>query len=166
MTFTRILLTVALALGLAACGSKGKFRNYDGPEVTQIQVHKSARKLYLLHKTEVLKEYDVGLGFNPMGHKQFEGDGKTPEGLYFITYHNPRSRYYLSVGVSYPNERDVAFAEQQGKMPGGDIMIHGRSGYKGRNQGDWTAGCIAITDEEMEEVYSMLRRDTPIYILK
>lgn len=165
MSFTRIFLMVALALGLAACGG-GKFRNYDGPEVTQIQVHKSARKLYLLHHTEVLQEYDVSLGFNPVGHKQFEGDGKTPEGLYFITYHNPRSRYYLSVGLSYPNQQDVAFAETQAKLPGGDIMIHGRNGFQGRNTGDWTAGCIAVTDDEMEEIYSMLRRDTPIYIMR
>lgn len=155
---------VALALGLAACGS-GKFRNYNGPEVTQIQVHKGARKLYLLHNTEVLEEYDVSLGSSPVGHKQFEGDGKTPEGLYFITYHNPRSRYYLSVGVSYPNQNDVDYAVSQGKLPGGDIMIHGRNGYKGRNNGDWTAGCIAVTDDDMEEIYSMLRRATPIYIM-
>ncbi|WP_149141751.1 L,D-transpeptidase family protein [Gemmobacter caeruleus] len=165
MTFLRILILVTLAFGLAACGGGGKFRSYHGPAVTAIQVHKADRKMYLLHNDKVLKQYDISLGFAPVGHKQFEGDGKTPEGAYYISYHNPKSRYHLSVGISYPNQNDVAFAEAQGKSPGGDIMIHGRSRYKGINKGDWTAGCIAITDSEMEEVYSMLRQYTPIYIL-
>ena len=164
MSFTRMLLVVALAFGLAACGHN-KFRTYNGPSVTSIQVHKGARKMYLLHGSDVLEEYDISLGFQPLGHKQFEGDGKTPEGAYFISHHNPKSRYDLSVGVSYPNEKDVAFAQAQGKSPGGDIMIHGRSNYKGTNIGDWTAGCIAVTDSEMEEIYAMVRRNTPIFIL-
>ncbi|GGO33628.1 hypothetical protein GCM10010991_23290 [Gemmobacter aquaticus] len=163
MKFIRILLMLTLAVGIAACGNS-KFRKYNGPEVTQIQVHKADRKMYLIHKTEVLKEYDISLGFNPVGHKQFEGDGKTPEGLYFISHHNPRSRYHLSVGISYPNENDLTYALEQGKDPGGDIMIHGRTNYDSRHKGDWTAGCIAIEDDDMEEVYSMLRKNTPIYI--
>ena len=101
MKFIRILLMLTLALGIAACGNS-KFRKYNGPEVTQIQVHKADRKMYLIHKTEVLKEYDISLGFNPVGHKQFEGDGKTPEGLYFISHHNPRSRYHLRSGSLIP----------------------------------------------------------------
>lgn len=165
MTILRVLLALVLAFGITACGQKGKFRTYNGPSVTSIQVHKAARKMYLLHNSEVLEEYDVALGFAPVGHKQFEGDGKTPEGTYFINRHNPKSRFHLSVGISYPNPQDKAFAEAQGKSPGGDIMIHGRSDYKGRNKGDWTAGCIAVTDKEMEEVYSMVRRKTPVYIL-
>ena len=165
MTILRVLLALVLAFGITACGQKGKFRTYNGPSVTSIQVHKAARKMYLLHNSEVLEEYDVALGFAPIGHKQFEGDGKTPEGTYFINRHNPKSRFHLSVGISYPNPQDKAFAEAQGKSPGGDIMIHGRSDYKGRNKGDWTAGCIAVTDKEMEEVYSMVRRKTPVYIL-
>lgn len=165
MVLIRILLAFALVLGLSACGGGGKFRTYRGPEVTSIQVHKADRKMYLLHNSKVLKEYDISLGFQPVGHKQFEGDGKTPEGVYFISHHNPRSRYHLSVGVSYPNEADRAFASTMGKSPGGDIMIHGRSRYKGQNKGDWTAGCIAVRDREMEEIYSMLRRQTPILIL-
>lgn len=165
MTILRVLLALVLAFGITACGQKGKFRTYNGPSVTSIQVHKAARKMYLLHNSEVLEEYDVALGFAPVGHKQFEGDGKTPEGTYFINRHNPKSRFHLSVGISYPNPQDKAFAEAQGKSPGGDIMIHGRSDYKGRNKGDWTAGCIAVTDKEMEEVYSMVRRRTPVYIL-
>lgn len=164
MILTRILLSLALALGLSACGSS-KFRHYDGPEVTSIQVHKADRKMYLLHNGEVLEDYDISLGFAPQGHKQFEGDGKTPEGTYFISHHNPRSRYHLSLGISYPNEMDAALAAEQGKEPGGDIMIHGRSRYKGRNKGDWTAGCIAVRDREIEEIYAMVKARTPIHIL-
>lgn len=164
MRFVRLLMIMALALGLAACGDN-KFRTYRGPDVTSIQVHKEARKMYLLHNDRVLKQYDIGLGFQPVGHKQFEGDGKTPEGVYFISHHNPASRYHLSLGVSYPNAADTAFAFAQQKDPGGDIMIHGRSNYRGTNKGDWTAGCIAVTDDEVEEIYAMVRRNTPIYIL-
>ena len=99
MTILRVLLALVLAFGITACGQKGKFRTYNGPSVTSIQVHKAARKMYLLHNSEVLEEYDVALGFAPVGHKQFEGDGKTPEGTYFINRHNPKSRFHLSVGI-------------------------------------------------------------------
>jgi murein L,D-transpeptidase YafK len=106
----------------------------------------------------------VGLGGNPIGPKQFEGDQKTPEGAYLIDRQNPNSNYHLSIGISYPNQRDVEFAESQGKNPGGDIFIHGRARKnKGRGK-DWTAGCIAVKDGEMEEIYSMVRVGTPIYI--
>lgn len=104
----RTVLMLILAVGLSACG--GKFRTYNGPEVTSIQVHKADRKMYLLHHNRVLKSYDISLGFAPEGHKQFEGDGKTPEGTYYITHKNPKSAFHLSLGVSYPNEADVAFA--------------------------------------------------------
>ncbi len=163
MTLIRILLALTIALGLSACSTK--FRGYNGPAVTSIQVHKGDRKMYLLHNEKVLKTYKISLGFAPDGHKQFEGDGKTPVGTYHITHHNPKSRYHLSLGISYPNEMDRAYAESLGKSPGGDIMIHGRSRYKGTNKGDWTAGCIAVKDAEIEEVYAMIQRRTPIHIL-
>ena len=166
MTIVRIIFVLLFALGLAACGKEeGKFRSYRGEAVTSIQVHKGARKMYLLHNSKVLETYDIALGFTPVGHKQFEGDGKTPEGTYFIDRHNPKSRFHLSLGISYPNVRDRAFAASQGKSPGGDIMIHGRSEYKGRNKGDWTAGCIAVTDRQIEVIYSMVKPGTPIHIL-
>lgn len=168
MAIVRIFALLALVLGLAACGQDpdgAKFRKYHGPEVTSIQVHKGARKMYLLHNGEVLKDYDISLGFTPRGHKRFEGDGKTPEGTYFITHHNPKSRYHLSMGISYPNPQDRAQAAAAGKSPGGDIMIHGRTNYRGRNKGDWTAGCIAVEDDEIEEIYAMVQRNTTIHIL-
>jgi murein L,D-transpeptidase YafK len=162
MRIFRFLLVVAVAFGLAACGSK--FRNYNGPEVTSVQVHKADRKMYLLHNEKVLKEYKIALGFAPVGHKQVEGDGRTPEGTYYITHKNPRSNYHLSLGVSYPNAQDRAYAASIGKPPGGDIFIHGGPNEKVRKS-DWTAGCIAVTDGQMEIIYSMIEPGTPIHIL-
>ena len=163
MGFLRVLLLVVLGLGLSACGSS-KFKTYNGPEVTEIQVSKSDRKMYLLHNDEVLKTYKIGLGFNPVGHKQFEGDGKTPEGTYYISHRNPKSEFHLSVGISYPNEADRAFASTTGKPPGGDIFIHGGPNRKVTKR-DWTAGCIAVTDRQMEQIYAMVKPGTPIHIL-
>ena len=163
MQFLRLLLALVLALGLAACGDS-KFRRYNGPEVSQVQVHKAERKLYLLHGDKVLKSFDIGLGFVPQGHKQFEGDGKTPEGLYYISHKNPDSNYHLSLRVSYPNDADRAFAAAAGKPPGGDIFIHG--GPNDRVSGrDWTFGCVAVSDREIEVIYSMIKPGRPIYIL-
>ncbi|NPD15406.1 L,D-transpeptidase family protein [Xinfangfangia sp. D13-10-4-6] len=161
----RFLLILVLALGLAACGKKDtKFRTYKGPEVTSVQIQKGARKMYLLHNERVLKSYDIGLGFTPEGHKQFEGDGKTPEGTYYMTYKNPKSSYHLSLYINYPNVVDREYASSQNRKPGGEIFIHG--GPKRPVQvRDWTEGCIAVTDREIEEVYSMVNLGTPVHIL-
>jgi murein L,D-transpeptidase YafK len=156
-----LVILVAAMLALAGCGSK--FKTYNGPEVTQIYVQKSARRMYLLHGNSVLKAYDIDLGTAPAGHKQFEGDGKTPEGGYFIDRRNPNSRYYLSLGISYPNEADRAFAAAAGRSPGGDIFIHGRNKASG-GRDDWTVGCIAVKDREIEDIYAMVRDGTPIFI--
>ncbi len=153
--------TGALA-ALAGCG--GKFRTYDGPEVTRVIVFKAERKMHLMHGNKALKTYKIGLGGNPVGDKKYEGDQRTPEGAYLIDRRNPNSSYHLSLGISYPNQEDVEEAAALGKKPGGDIFIHGRARKnKGRGK-DWTAGCIAVKDSEMEEVYSMVRVGTPIFI--
>lgn len=162
MKIFRILVVLALAMGLSACNSK--FRTYRGPAVTSVQVHKADRKMYLLHYDKVLKDYPVALGFVPTGHKQFEGDGKTPEGTYFISHRNPESQYHLSLGISYPNDADRAFAAAVEKPPGGDIFIHGGP-TREPNRVDWTAGCIAVTDRQIEVIYSMVKPGTPIHIL-
>lgn len=165
---TRRTVTFSLLALLAACGApKSKFKTYDGPPVTQVVVNKGERRMYLLNGRTVLKAYDVGLGNEPYGHKQFEGDGKTPEGVYFIDRFNPRSQYHLSVGVSYPNERDTTYANFLGRQPGGDIFIHGwgpEGNAKAPKKRDWTAGCIAVKDEEIEDIYAMLRPGVPIII--
>ncbi|MEL6450966.1 MAG: L,D-transpeptidase family protein [Pseudomonadota bacterium] len=153
----------AAAFGLGAC-SQSKFRRYNGPEVTYIVVNKEARRMYLLHNDRVLKDYDIDLGFAPIGDKFFEGDGKTPEGTYLIDRRNPNSKFHLSLGISYPNAQDRAEAAALGKPPGGDIFIHGKSDPFKRNREDWTWGCIAVTNREMEDVYAMVRNGTPIQI--
>ncbi|WP_179381087.1 L,D-transpeptidase family protein [Jannaschia marina] len=157
---------LALSLGSAAfvmgCGSK--FITYRGPEVTRVEVQKSNRAMYLFHHNVLLEPYQVQLGFTAAGPKQFEGDGKTPEGRYHIDRRNPDSSFYLSIGIDYPNNDDRAFAESMGKKPGGDIFIHGW-GDKRRGRGDdWTAGCIAVTNREMKMVYAMVRNGTPVDI--
>ena len=157
-------IAAASAVLLGGCATSSKFRRYDGPEVTSIVVNKGARHMYLLNEQTIIKSYDVDLGRVPMGHKQFYGDGKTPEGLYRIDRRNPNSSYHLSVGISYPNTADRAFAESVGRRPGGDIFIHGQPN-KGRAKGrDWTEGCIAVKNEEIEEIYAMVRTGTVIAI--
>ena len=167
---TRRTFTISMLALLAACGKPQqatKFPRYAGPPVTQVSINKGERRMHLLSGSTVVRSYDISLGNQPVGHKQFEGDGKTPEGIYYVDRFNPRSRYHLSVGVSYPNPADRAFAESHGRHPGGDIFIHGR-GPDGNNlfprQRDWTAGCIAVADEEIEEIYAMLSPGTPIVI--
>ena len=161
MKVLRIILVTVLLVGLAACSSK--FKSYSGPEVTQIQIYKAQRVMYLLHDDKVLKSYRIGLGGQPVGPKQFEGDQKTPEGAYVISHRNPNSTYHLSLGISYPNDANRAFAAAAGQPPGGDIFIHG--GPNGRvSSADWTVGCIAVTDREMERIYAMVKPGTTIYI--
>lgn len=157
---TAILMVVAV-FALSTCGSK--FRTYNGPTVTKVEVHKADRKMYLLHGSEVLKAYNIKLGGNSIGPKQFEGDRKTPEGAYFISHRNPNSSYHLSLGISYPNDADRAFAKANGKEPGGDIFIHGNNN-RGSSRGDWTVGCIAVSDKHIEEIYAMVNPGTPVII--
>ncbi|MEO1564395.1 MAG: L,D-transpeptidase family protein [Pseudomonadota bacterium] len=161
-----VLSAPALVIAAPALAGRTKFPTYDGPPVTQVTIDKTDRRLYLTSNGKVLKKYRIGLGFEPYGHKQFRGDGKTPEGLYTIDRRNDNSRYHLSLGISYPNRLDHEFARAQGKHPGGDIFIHGqpvtaREKAAGR---DWTAGCIAVTNRQMEEIYAMVELETLVYI--
>lgn len=159
----RLLLIVCVAVALSSCATK--FRTYNGPEVTRVVVMKANRRMYLLHNERLLKAYDIDLGFAPDGPKEVEGDGRTPEGRYYIDRRNPESSFHLSLGISYPNELDVERASSMGVSPGGDIFVHGapRPGID-RNGPDWTAGCISVTNREMEDIYAMVRDGTPIDI--
>lgn len=161
--FRGFLLVAALVL-VAGCASK--FRSYDGPEVTSVVVQKAARRIYLLNGSSVLRAYDMDLGFAPVGDKKVEGDGKTPEGQYIVDRRNPNSLYHLSIGINYPSPDDIAEASAMGQEPGGDIFIHGRGrGYRESRGGrDWTAGCISVSDDEIEEIYAMVRDGTPIFL--
>ncbi len=127
-----------------------------------IHVTKAARKMELLRDGKILRTYHVALGGAPAGHKRQQGDQRTPEGHYTITYRNAQSRYHLSLRVSYPNAADRARASKRGVDPGGDIMIHGATppGYAG----DWTEGCVAVTNAQIEEIWRLVPVGTPIRI--
>lgn len=162
----KILKILALFAGLALLGACGqsKFQSYDGPEVTRVVILKEQRSMYLLSGDQTLKSYPIGLGFAPVGHKQVEGDGRTPEGHYRIDRRNPNSRYYLSIGISYPDPDDIARARALGRPPGGDIFIHGTpKAFRNRGR-DWTWGCISVTDPHMEEIYAMVKNGTVVSI--
>ncbi len=158
----RFLVAILLVFGLLLQAGCSKFRRYDGPEVTRVVVMKSERKLYLFSEDALLKSYDIDLGFAPEGHKTREGDGRTPEGRYYIDRKNPNSAFHLSLGISYPNEADRAAAREAGVSPGGDIFIHGARRPGDKRGPDWTAGCISVSNREIEEIYSMVDVGTVI----
>jgi murein L,D-transpeptidase YafK len=151
---------IAASVALSGCS---RFVEYHGPEVTRVEVFKSSRTLILWHHDEVLETYEIELGFAPEGHKAQEGDGRTPEGEYLVDRRNPNSAFYLSLGIDYPNAEDIAAAEEAGASPGGDIFIHGTP-RENRRDDDWTAGCIAVSNREMRQIYAMVRDGTPIAI--
>ncbi|MEP5762194.1 MAG: L,D-transpeptidase family protein [Litoreibacter sp.] len=155
---------IVLAFVVAGCSTQSKFINYNGPEVTKLEVHKGQRLLKVFHGNRLLDQMPMELGFGATGHKQFEGDGRTPEGRYTIDRRNPNSSFYLSLGISYPNARDIAFAQAQGLEPGGDIFIHGQPNLFGPRGPDWTAGCIAVTNAQMRELYAKVKNGTIIDI--
>jgi len=126
-----------------------------------VEVFKSERRLELRRDGRILKVYRVALGFAPLRHKEREGDGRTPEGQYSIDARNPRSAFHLSLRVSYPEAPDRAHAAGLGVSPGGDIYIHGlpnglRKLWTLHPRRDWTTGCLAVTDDEMREVWSLV----------
>jgi murein L,D-transpeptidase YafK len=133
----------------------------------RVVVEKSARRLTLLRNGNAIKTYRVALGRAPVGAKEYEGDQRTPEGTYTIDFHKPDSDYHLALHVSYPEQRDIDRAAVQGFSAGSDIMIHGLPndrGWMGRfhRRSDWTAGCIAVTDFEIEEIYRAVPDGTPV----
>ncbi len=140
----------------------------NGP-ADRILVLKKERLLMLISKDKVFKTYKIALGKNPNGPKEREGDNKTPEGTYTIDSRNKDSRYHLSLHISYPNQRDKERARRLGFSPGGSIMIHGiKNGFSwigDFHRGfDWTNGCIAVTDEEIEEIAALVPNGTTIDI--
>jgi murein L,D-transpeptidase YafK len=132
-------------------------------QADRVLVDKSERQLYLLRGGEVWKSYPIGLGFAPDGHKQREGDGRTPEGDYVLDWRNPKSQFYLSIHISYPDADDKASARARNEPPGGAIFIHGRHSLTGARR-DWTLGCIAVTDAAMDEIWAAVPNGTPITI--
>jgi len=163
-------LMLGLLIGLGGCATKPP----EPPALAadQVVVKKGERKLQLLKAGQLVREYRVNLGDNPFGHKQQQGDERTPEGDYVLDWRNPRSLYHKSLHVSYPNAEDKASAQARGVDPGGMIMIHGRPNYidsprilKEYDSRDWTNGCIAVKNAEMDEIWVAVRDGTPIRLL-
>ena len=164
---------VVLALS-ASVGARDAFSG--GPELREssmtapgfadlVVVDKSDRRLTLYARGKAIGQYRVALGDVPEGHKRASGDERTPEGLYAIDRRNPRSDFYLSVGISYPNASDIAQAAAAGLDPGGDIFIHGQpNGYPGHIAEDWTDGCIAVSNREIYEIWHRVPTGTPVAI--
>jgi len=134
-----------------------------------VEVFKGMRRMELKQHGRMIRSYRVALGFAPEGHKEREGDGRTPEGSYFLHARNPRSGFHLSLRVSYPDETDKARATAKGVSPGGDIFIHGqpngiRRFFVRHPRRDWTVGCVAVTDREIREIWSLVPTGTRIVI--
>ena len=165
------LLAVLCAVGIARAdiAPLGGAEITRYPSATRVVVYKAARRLDLMRGEDVLRSFHVSLGLVPEGHKERAGDFRTPEGRYFLTRRNPRSDYFLSIQVSYPNNRDTRIAKANGRDPGGAIMIHGMPNQLRREpdyyRRDWTDGCIAVTNSDMVEIWLLTNNNTPIDIL-
>ncbi len=155
------IIAVALLAGCTPAASQ-TFTTADF-----VLIDKSDRVLMLFADGKPYRNFE-GLQFGgaPEGHKRFEGDERTPEGRYTIDTRNPASAYHLSLRISYPNEQDRSFADDRGASPGGEIFIHGQPNWlpAGRVPGDWTDGCIALANAEIEELWRLVRDGTPIEI--
>jgi len=158
-----LLATIALAAFWLTAGTASA-------DVDEIRVEKTLRRLTLLEDGVAIRTYRIALGANPIGHKREEGDERTPEGRYVIDYRNVHSRFHKSLHISYPNEEERREAEARGVSAGGDIVIHGLPpGWSwlgaAHHAFDWTDGCIAVTNEEMDELWEWIEEGTPIEIL-
>ena len=138
-------------------------------EVTLVKVEKSVSTMYLIDGETIVKEYHVAFGGTPKGHKQQEGDERTPEGRYILDYKKEDSSFYRSMHVSYPNTQDKQNAKELGVSPGGFIMVHGQRNGLGwlsliTQNFNWTNGCIALSNAEMDEFMALVKVGTPIQI--
>lgn len=142
--------------------------------IIEVKVYKAERLIKLMHRDQTIQSYPMRLGFDPIGHKVQEGDGKTPEGQYVLDWRNPKSAFYKSLHVSYPNAQDQAKAKQLGVSAGGDIMIHGSATTTQVEklpelmtylpQKDWTWGCMAVRNVDMDEIWQLVDDGTIITI--
>lgn len=137
----------------------------DKPPVDLVVVIKSERIMYLYVDGMPIEHFEIGLGDAPIGDKHQEGDERTPEGAYILNWRNPNSDYYLSIHISYPNAEDRGRARAHGVDPGGNIMIHGQPNYAyEKRTGDWTNGCIAVSNTAMNILWQRVPMGTPIHI--
>ncbi len=171
MTIQRLSTAFYLLLIASTGGLSGETRTASptAEKVNRVLVLKHQHVLRLMHGDRVLKEYKVALGGSPIGPKTQQGDHKTPEGVYVIDAHNSRSQYYKSLHISYPTPEQRTSARKHGVSPGGDVYVHGlpngrRAIGAAHRLYDWTDGCIAVTDEEMDEIWPVVANGTPIEI--
>lgn len=170
-----ILLCLLIGLGFLAASLYGPPLQVAAPpppplkgEIDRIVIEKSARRMQLFQNGKVVRTYAVALGFTPEGDKERQGDGKTPEGSFVINRKNESSAFTLSLGLDYPQPEDLARAAEGGYSPGGDIFIHGQpnalpEGFK--LKGDWTAGCIAVSNTEIREIWASTPLGTMVEVL-
>lgn len=171
MKFKKILklFIVLFIISIIIYSSYPEKKLSNNAKIDKIIVLKSKRELNVFSKEILLKTYKISLGSQPIGKKEFEGDKKTPEGLYFINDKNFNSGYYKNLGISYPNKNDIEHAKILNKPPGGNIKIHGlknKTGFIGKFHRfyDWTLGCIAVTNDEIDELFNSVKIGTPIEI--
>ena len=168
-----IVLLLLTTLLFTSCSSETESsKAMITQSIDNILVEKTNRKMHLRHGDKIVKTYKISLGKSPVGAKVKSGDNKTPEGKYNIALHNPKSTFHLSLKISYPNEEQIKAAKDGSYDPGGNIMIHGYPNkipaflFKFWHKwNDWTAGCIAVTNDEIEEIYEAVKDGTPITIL-
>ena len=139
------------------------------PKADLVVVHKRDRTLQLKRAGRILRSYQIALGVEPVGHKRMEGDGRTPEGVYTLDWRNESSQFYRSIHISYPRDDDLAGADRWEVSAGGLIMIHGLpngrdAAYVGHPGNDWTNGCIAVDNAQMDEIWSLVEDGTTIII--
>lgn len=169
MSGHRILLSLAVFCLIFALPYLSLSQEVVPVKADRVVVVKSKRVMMLMKDGGILKEYRISLGKNPQGHKLQAGDARTPEGDYILDWRNPKSKFHLSLHISYPNEQDWLNASRLGFQPGGNIMIHGLPKGMEWLGGihafiDWTNGCIAVTNEEMEEIWRYVADGTPVRI--
>ena len=155
---------ILFLISLPFLGSKKILAKQKKPNL--VVIWKKKRILALYNRDKLIKAYRIRLGFNPQGQKQKEGDGRTPEGKYLITHKNPYSKFFLSLGLNYPNQADKARAAGKGNNPGSDIYIHGlgKKNILLHYLFDWTNGCIAVTNKEIKEIYNSVDTGTVVFI--
>lgn len=163
-----IMVTLLLTLVAGTASTAAMASNLEMAD--RVVVHKAERKLMLMRGDRVLKAFNVALGLSPKGPKQHEGDFRTPEGNYLLSSRNPNSDFFLAIQVSYPGPDDLRRAAEAGVAPGGKIMIHGQPNRPNRTPEyyrtrDWTNGCIAVSNEDMVDIWLMTPDNTPIQIL-
>ena len=171
VAMSRVLIAIAVLI-LAACGEPAREARAQqaqaGERADFVLVDKSDRMLWVYQDGKVIRSYrGLQFGDAPVGHKQFEGDERTPEGRYTIDYGNEQSSYYLSLHITYPNAADRQYARARGRSPGGLIFLHGQPNgmpFDARVPGDWTDGCIALSNAEIAELWSLVPNGTPIEI--